>query len=346
MFTEKKYVIREDHELVIIQDDISETQQFKLFYTFDLPDQSANWTLAGDFAGKKVRMPDPDSNRRLYFKISGQGKDYVIAERKVNVIGSYNMRDLGGYSTYDNRHVKWGLLYRSDDLFTLTPSDIEYLENMGIKNIVDYRNLQERTSRPNKAITGTSCHICAPDGEIAALASADIKSDKKKVDDLIKKAEEGTIAVYKTQSVTTAMVHYVTDSHSQNEYQKLLKLLTDKKNVPLIQHCRGGKDRTGFGSALILGALGVEKEEILFDYTLTRMMNKERNEKRMNDYKQYTNNQTVLTYLSSLMDTKEEFLQAAMHEMENMAGSIQNYIITYLNISPAELKQMQDHYLW
>lgn len=346
MFRENKLVLREENKLVIVQNDISETQRFELFYTTHLPEQGDHANFLGEFSGKEVTIPDPDPNRRVYFKIKYKDQEHCISERKVNLTGSYNMRDLGGYSTYDNRHVKWGHIYRSDDLYNLSPSDVIYLENIGIKTIVDYRNADELASRPNKAIRDTTSYVCAPDGETAALASSDIKSDKKKIDDLIRKVEEGTFDSNKALSLQGAMLHYVRDSYSQNQYHKLLKLLADPKNVSLIQHCRGGKDRTGFGSALILGALGVTKEEIVYDYALTKTMNKKRNENRMNDYKQYTNNETVLNYLSSLMDTQEEVIQAAIAEMESMSGSIQNYIINNLNISPEEMKQMQDHYLY
>ena len=52
------------------------------------------------------------------------------------------------------------------------------------------------------------------------------------------------------------------------EYQQLFEHLLVAKNGFLL-HCSAGKDRTGFGAALILAALGVDEKTIMQDYLLT-----------------------------------------------------------------------------
>ena len=46
------------------------------------------------------------------------------------------------------------------------------------------------------------------------------------------------------------------------QYRALFTLLLAEHRVPLLFHCTAGKDRTGFGAALILAALGVREEAI------------------------------------------------------------------------------------
>lgn len=48
-----------------------------------------------------------------------------------------------------------------------------------------------------------------------------------------------------------------------------MKLIADPNNSPLLLNCAHGKDRTGIVSALILTCLGVNREDILHDYTLS-----------------------------------------------------------------------------
>ena len=68
--------------------------------------------------------------------------------------GSHNTRELGGYKTTDGKTIKWGKLFRSDKLSDISSTDQEYLQNLGIKKIVDFRSEQEKTEDPNIIPTG------------------------------------------------------------------------------------------------------------------------------------------------------------------------------------------------
>ena len=64
--------------------------------------------------------------------------------RRVVLEGCLNFRDLGGYPARDGRVVRPGLLYRSDALHLVTPSDIAILrDKLGIGTIVDLRSSEE-----------------------------------------------------------------------------------------------------------------------------------------------------------------------------------------------------------
>jgi protein-tyrosine phosphatase len=52
-------------------------------------------------------------------------------------------------------------------------------------------------------------------------------------------------------------------------FQKLMDLVLDQSNWPVLIHCSAGKDRAGVATALILEALGVDRETIMEDYLLT-----------------------------------------------------------------------------
>jgi len=58
--------------------------------------------------------------------------------------GSHNTRELGGYKTTDGKSVKWGMLFRSDKLSDISETDQQYLQNLGIKKIVDFRSEAEK----------------------------------------------------------------------------------------------------------------------------------------------------------------------------------------------------------
>ncbi|MBO0437723.1 tyrosine-protein phosphatase [Vagococcus fluvialis] len=267
-----------------------------------------------------------------------------IEESLVPLEGTFNTRDLGGYHTMDGKVIKKGRLFRSDDLHLLSSKDIALLEEMAITTIVDYRNDSEREKRPNKQISNTETVILAPDDPIAALASADIKSDQSKIDKLLKQDAEGSLDL-STNHLLTSMLNYVRQKQAQTVYSDLLHLLIKQPNMATIQHCRGGKDRTGYGTALILLALGVKEETVIEDYLLTNHFNRERNEKRMNEYRHYTTNENVLAFLASAMATKRIVIEETINEMKHLSGSPLNYIKDYLHMSEDELNLLRKYYL-
>mmetsp|Transcript_37787 Transcript_37787/g.76871 ORF Transcript_37787/g.76871 Transcript_37787/m.76871 type:complete len:394 (+) Transcript_37787:353-1534(+) len=53
---------------------------------------------------------------------------------------------------------------------------------------------------------------------------------------------------------------------------KLLKLVSDPSNHPVVWHCSEGKDRTGAMSALFLLALGIPREVVIDDFVLSNKL--------------------------------------------------------------------------
>jgi protein-tyrosine phosphatase len=48
--------------------------------------------------------------------------------------------------------------------------------------------------------------------------------------------------------------------------------LLSQDGLPLLMHCSAGKDRTGFGAALLLTALGVAWDDVMADYLATNRL--------------------------------------------------------------------------
>ena len=66
-----------------------------------------------------------DPRQRYYFElVPAGGRGFVSATRFVTLQGARNVRDLGGYETRDGRRVRWGNVFRSDELTNLTDADV------------------------------------------------------------------------------------------------------------------------------------------------------------------------------------------------------------------------------
>ena len=70
------------------------------------------------------------------------------AERLIDLDGTSNTRDLGGYLTGDDRMIRSGQLIRSENLYRLTPEDFARLEEIGVKTVIDLRTAKEHHHEP------------------------------------------------------------------------------------------------------------------------------------------------------------------------------------------------------
>ena len=59
-----------------------------------------------------------------------------------------NFRDLGGYQTTDGRAVKWGELFRSGELPRLSDADVDRLDSLGVRTVVNFLTPAEIEQRP------------------------------------------------------------------------------------------------------------------------------------------------------------------------------------------------------
>lgn len=283
------------------------------------------------------------------FEIEIDGKRYSLGERTLPVDGMNNFRDMGGYETYDGAYTKWGLLYRSDHIYNATDKGVDYLKKIGIHTIIDYRSENERSKYPNKIISNDIVTYCLdPDAHTAELA-AQFTSNKENEDEnlvnkIIDQKSKGAV-VNQYDIVMEQYLNFVNKEQCKIAFSEMIKVAAKSGSAPIIQHCRGGKDRTGFGCMLLLGLLGVKKEYIIYDYMITHYNRIERNSIKMEKYKRFTQDKEVLDYLYSLIDTQPEFIEASYNAIIEKYGSIKEYAVQKLGITESEISNLKEMYL-
>lgn len=288
-------------------------------------------------------------NVRPYFLLKDRHSERIVAERTLPVQGMNNFRDMGGYQGAAGKTVKWGRLYRSDHIHNATQQGLEYLRNLDIHTIIDYRSDDEIDKYPNKVIDPTIVtYQLDPDAHAAEL-SAQFTSSKDNEDiNLIKKIieqkERGQL-VNRYDIVMEQYRNFVHKEASKAAFSRMLAIASEPQAPAIVQHCRGGKDRTGFGSMLLLGVLGVAKEDLVADYMLTYTNRVARNNVKMEGYKKLTNDPDVLNYLYSLIETKAEFIEASISEIEANYGSVQAYAENELGVTKPMIERMHELYL-
>lgn len=152
-----------------------------------------------------------------------------------------NFRDLGGYP-FDGGVTRYGRALRCGVPNGTAQSDIELVRSLGIRRIFDLRGENEVIDLPSGLydIPGVEC---------VNIPLLEVNPDTSK-----------------NQSVTDMYIYSLTENAPN--YAKVLRLIAET-DAPFMFHCFGGKDRTGLLAALLLGAAGVEREDIVADYQIS-----------------------------------------------------------------------------
>ena len=262
-----------------------------------------------------------------------------MRDRYINLEGTFNFRDIGGYVTEEGKKVVYGKLFRSDALSGLTDRDVKQLQAMGIKTIIDYRGEKERVGNENVEVPETTTYYLDPVADIAALASAEFK-DQINLHDFSQLTGELAKDLMVNQNKA-----FVKDERAIAAFREMLKLVLNEGNTPLVQHCRGGKDRTGYGVALILLLLGVSREDVMADYMLTNHYKKEKNETSLAEILEKTKNDDLVAGLRHLKEANEEFLATALDLIESEYGDVVTYAKVVLGLATDDIQQLKTMYL-
>ncbi len=258
--------------------------------------------------------------------------------RQVKLEGAYNFRDVGGLTNKEGKRVRTGLLYRSDELCYCSPSDVEILEGLGLRSIIDFRNEKERTEKPDVPIKGVTVYALDPKADIAAMAASD---------EIPNMGPEG--GQPSAAGVRALMVEqnrqFVLAEDSKKAYRAMFDLILDESKLPLDQHCRGGKDRTGYGVALILLLLGVDRETVIEDYMLTNVCKHEKNERSLKKTWDETHDEDLVQALRYAKEAQPEFLSTALDEIEEGYGTAENYVREELDMTDDQIQKLRKMFL-
>lgn len=299
--------------------------------------------------GSQLEARIPGLDYRPYFWVREKNREYITAERTLPVGGMNNFRDMGGYEAYGNKTVRWGMLYRSGHFHGTTDEGLAYLKKLGIHTIIDYRSQDEIEKYPNREIAqGIRTYVLDPEAHTAELSAQFTASKEDEDINLVNKIVEQKKLGALTGRYDIVMEQYKNFAEKdkcKTAFAQMLEIAAKPDAAAVVQHCRGGKDRTGFGAMLLLGVLGVDKEIIVSDYMLTGENRIARNHTKMDTYRKYTDDEDVLAYLYSLIETRREFIEASYERITDTFGSIEEYARNGLGIDDGTITSLREKYL-
>lgn len=164
-------------------------------------------------------------------------------DRDIEIAGSFNSRDLGGYPT-PLGSIAWRKLLRSGSLTKVNEQGKDTIRALGITRVIDLRSASECESAPEPFTD-------EDDVELLSIA----------LFDNLDPTQEGTADVL--------LDHYIQALQKKGSvFVKILRAISSSPDAVLF-HCTAGKDRTGLVAAIVLALLGVDNETIIRDYALS-----------------------------------------------------------------------------
>ncbi len=252
------------------------------------------------------------------------------ASRKLPFDGAHNFRDIGGYATVDGKQLRWGMLFRSDNLSDLSDADEQYLERLNIRRIVDFRSISEREEQPNRIAPDSSIAIVNKPMPIEGAAVAQLK-DRIVASDA--SAEEmGQLLI----NANRQMVEDFTPV-----YREYMQELLVADNYPTVFHCTAGKDRTGLAAALVLSAVGVPRDTVMQDYLATNTYTAEHIDKMVMLIKVGSLFRANTEAVRALFAVDARYLEEAFAVIDEHYGSLDNYLTAGLGLGSSERETLR-----
>lgn len=171
-------------------------------------------------------------------------------QRVIALSGAHNVRDLGGYETGLGRPTLWRRFLRADGLHHLSGSDIDRLQNEGLRTVIDLRSTAERAADPNpfEGVGGIAYH---PQAMFDAL--------------------DPTLGAPRAPHPADPLLDFYLTALDERgtAIAAIMDRMASAPDGAVLFHCTAGKDRTGIIAALLLSLVRTPEAQIIADYVMT-----------------------------------------------------------------------------
>ncbi|MGD9373712.1 MAG: tyrosine-protein phosphatase, partial [Desulfobacterales bacterium] len=244
--------------------------------------------------------------------------------------GSVNFRDLGGYRTLDGRRLRWGQVFRSDNLGRLTDRDIKILRRMGIRQVCDFRTPAEVKKMPDRF----------PETNEGAYVHLPIKYGEYDPANTFERIKNGDVDWLTEEFMIKGYLRNV--DRFTALWSTFFRIMVVSRNRPLVFHCTGGKDRAGVCAALILLTLGVAEETVIEDHGLSNIYIADVLKRIYAQIKSYgVDPAKVAPYFTA----PRSAIIALVEHIRKTYGSAEDYLINQAGIEVKVINQLREDLL-
>lgn len=244
--------------------------------------------------------------------------------------GIHNLRDYGGYAAQDGARVKTGLLFRSGQHMEASDADLETIQALDIRTIIDLRGTSERTNFPCRRHDEFGAHVIAFDGETSN--SPPHEGGGGKVEMTAQLAFDRMSAVYTRMPVNPAMI---------DMFSRYFEALATRDGGSLV-HCFAGKDRTGIAASLLLHVLGVHRDDVVSEFLRTNDAPTQHILERQSLPRMAAHYGEIESEaLRNLMGVRPEYIETYISTVTEAHGSLDRYLAQTLGVDETRKARLE-----
>ena len=261
-----------------------------------------------------------------------------LKNQLIGLTSAHNARQLGGYRI-DKKSVKENLLLRTAKISELSEADsILLCEKYKVQCVYDFRGKEESLSAPD-VVPGKARYLSLALSFSGGERQLNVKleSEEQMIGMLLQYAEHPSV-----QAMCTSMYDIIFfEEASQEVYRQFFAdlLTVDPEEGAVLWHCTQGKDRAGCASAMLLAALGADRELIMSDFILS----KDYYDPMVSQIK--TETEAQKTVINTLISANPEIFKATLDKVDAKYGSLSNYLTACIGVTPEMMNVLRDRYL-
>ena len=265
------------------------------------------------------------------------GQKIELKNQLIGLTSAHNARQLGGYQI-GNQRIKDNLLLRTAKISGLSEEDSTLLaEKYKVQCIYDFRGKKESISAPD-VIPGKARYLslALSFGEEGGTDTK-FENEQQMIGMLLQYADHPSV-----QAMCTSMYDVIFfEESSQEVYRQFFAdlLTVDPKDGAVLWHCTQGKDRAGSASAMLLAALGADRELIMADFILS----KDYYDPMTAQIKTETESQK--TVINTLISANPVIFEATLDKVDAKYGSLRNYLTECIGVTPEMMDVLRSRYL-
>jgi protein-tyrosine phosphatase len=258
--------------------------------------------------------------------------------------GAWNFRDVADGAS----GLRPGRLFRSGELSRLDDEGRATLRQLGITDVADLRARREVARRgPGRVPDGVEVHLLpVPDLGPDEQTDGEAPHERAFRHLLSEGQSEESIDVTAARYMVREYREFPTRNGARQALRQVMTLLAGGHAV--LAHCFAGKDRTGFIVALVLEAIGIDRDTIVADYLRSNDAVEQLRIAIVDMVKQRADTELtpeVMTWSDArlsdrVLGVRPEYLAAARQAIDEQFGSLDSYL-RYADISESDLDRLR-----
>ena len=257
-----------------------------------------------------------------------------------------NARDLGGISAAGGKQVRPHRLLRTAHLHDASEEDLLRLhEEYNLVAIFDFRSLDESNALPDKEVDGASHHLL-PTIDLSAERLTEQPIPQESFLNLEEHIVNYSFYPEVQEMAANMYPSLIRSEYSQLQYATFLRLIIESPHDGgILWHCFQGKDRTGWGTAFLLAALGVEREALIADFDLSNAAYRSLVDSLCEQIDKQGGGEREKEVVQAFMGVSTPNFIRTLDLIDREYGGMNNYLHEQLMLSSEDIRLLRQRFL-